>query len=76
MSRYLELYLPTGSIEITQTSRYSHKTGKSELCVIAVKPLKAGQTITDLKGEFSVLPSILYGVLSDRTAVTNTSLAL
>jgi [histone H4]-N-methyl-L-lysine20 N-methyltransferase len=52
MSRYLELYLPTGSIEITQTSRYSHKTGKSELCVIAVKPLKAGQTITDLKGKF------------------------
>jgi hypothetical protein len=57
MSRYLELYLPTGSIEITQTSRYSHKTGKSELCVIAVKALKTGQTITDLKGESSLLLS-------------------
>jgi hypothetical protein len=75
MSRYLELYLPTGSIEITQTSRYSHKTGKSELCVIAVKPLKAGQTITDLKGELPFILSILDSVLSDRTAITNMSLA-
>jgi histone-lysine N-methyltransferase SUV420H len=57
MSRYLELYLPSGSIEITQTSRYSHKTGKSELCVIAVRPLKPGQTITDLKGTFCALLS-------------------
>lgn len=55
MSRYLELYLPGGSIEVAQTSRYSHKTGKSELCVIAVKPLKPGQTITDLKGSMADL---------------------
>ena len=60
MSRYLELYLPTGSIEIAQTSRYSHKTGKSELCVIAVKPLKAGQVITDLKGEVSTRYQQVY----------------
>ncbi|PVF93693.1 hypothetical protein CPB86DRAFT_89797 [Serendipita vermifera] len=55
MCRYLELYLPSGSIEITSTSRYSHKTGKSELCVIAIRPLKPGQTIADLKGSMADL---------------------
>lgn len=62
MSRYLELYLPSGSIEITQTHRYSQKTGKSELCVIAVRPLKPGQTITDLKGKLDTIAFIGYNI--------------
>lgn len=60
MSRYLELYLPSGSVEITQTNRYSRFTGKSELCVIAVKPLKQGQTITDLKGMHCMFYGLWY----------------
>ncbi|KAG8818194.1 Histone-lysine N-methyltransferase set9 [Serendipita sp. 401] len=55
MSRYLELYLPSGLIEVAQTSRYSQKTGKSELCVISVRALKPGQIITDLKGSMADL---------------------
>ncbi|GJJ06599.1 hypothetical protein Clacol_000792 [Clathrus columnatus] len=54
-SRYLELYLPNGSIEISHTSRYSHRTGKSELCILATTPLKVGQVITDLKGSLAHL---------------------
>ncbi|KAF8530477.1 hypothetical protein BU17DRAFT_18782, partial [Hysterangium stoloniferum] len=54
-SRYFELYLPNGSIEISHTSRYSHRTGKSELCILATTPLKVGQVITDLKGSLAHL---------------------
>ncbi|KIJ26938.1 hypothetical protein M422DRAFT_132213, partial [Sphaerobolus stellatus SS14] len=54
-SRYFELYLPTGCIEISHTSRYSHRTGKSELCILATNPLKVGQVITDLKGSLAHL---------------------
>ncbi|KAJ1304347.1 hypothetical protein OPQ81_005504 [Rhizoctonia solani] len=45
-SRYFELYLPTGQIEIASTSRYTWKTGKSELC---------GQKIHELKGSIADL---------------------
>lgn len=54
-SRYFELYLPTGSIEISHTSRYSHRTGKSELCILATTQLKVGQVISDLKGSLAHL---------------------
>lgn len=67
-SRYFELYLPTGQIEIASTSRYSWKTGKSELCVLATQPLGAattgslcsgtefkGQKIHELKGSIADL---------------------
>jgi len=54
-SRYFELYLPTGSIEISHTSRYSHRTGKSELCILATTPLRVGQVISDLKGSLAHL---------------------
>ncbi|KAG8691352.1 Histone-lysine N-methyltransferase set9 [Ceratobasidium sp. 423] len=65
-SRYFELYLPTGQIEIASTSRYTWKTGKSELCVLATAPLGAvsgtvissefkGQKIHELKGSIADL---------------------
>ncbi|CAE6446255.1 unnamed protein product [Rhizoctonia solani] len=65
-SRYFELYLPTGQIEIASTSRYTWKTGKSELCVLATLPLGAapgtmlssefkGQKIHELKGSIADL---------------------
>ncbi|EIW82720.1 hypothetical protein CONPUDRAFT_163799 [Coniophora puteana RWD-64-598 SS2] len=54
-SRYLELYHPSGCIEISHTSRYSHKTGKSELCILATRPLIPGQVITELKGSMAHL---------------------
>ncbi len=54
-SRYFELYLPTGSIEIAHTSRYSHRTGKSELCILATRPLIVGAVITELKGSMADL---------------------
>ncbi|EJD36007.1 SET domain-containing protein, partial [Auricularia subglabra TFB-10046 SS5] len=54
-SRYFELYLPNGSVEIAHTTRYRHKTGKSELCIIATKPLAVGTVITDLKGSLADL---------------------
>ncbi|KAF9263230.1 hypothetical protein L218DRAFT_1077241 [Marasmius fiardii PR-910] len=54
-SRYLELYQPTGSIEISHTSRYSHRTGKSELCILATKPMSPGTVITELKGSMANL---------------------
>ncbi|CCM03329.1 uncharacterized protein FIBRA_05457 [Fibroporia radiculosa] len=54
-SRYFELYLPTGSIEIAHTSRYTHKTGKSELCILATRPLMPGMVITELKGSMADL---------------------
>lgn len=54
-SRYFELYNPNGSIEIAHTSRYSHKTGKSELCILATRPLTPGMVIAELKGSMAHL---------------------
>lgn len=54
-SRYFELYNPNGSIEIAHTSRYSHMTGKSELCILATRPLAPGMVITELKGSMAHL---------------------
>ena len=54
-SRYLELYLPTGSIEIAQTSRYSKWTGKNELCILATRPMQPGFLIAELKGSMADL---------------------
>lgn len=54
-SRYFELYHPSGSIEIAHTSRYSHKTGKSELCILATRYLAPGTVITELKGSMANL---------------------
>lgn len=54
-SRYMELYLPTGSIEIAQTSRYSKWTGKAELCILATRPLPPGHVISELKGSMADL---------------------
>ncbi|KAI0718987.1 hypothetical protein C8T65DRAFT_716723 [Cerioporus squamosus] len=54
-SRYFELYLPSGSIEIAHTSRYSHHTGKSELCILATRPLVPGTVISELKGSMADL---------------------
>ncbi|KAL0577311.1 histone lysine methyltransferase Set9 [Marasmius crinis-equi] len=54
-SRYFELYQPGGSIEISHTSRYSHRTGKSELCILATKILLPGSVITELKGSMANL---------------------
>ncbi|OJA09199.1 hypothetical protein AZE42_00688 [Rhizopogon vesiculosus] len=54
-SRYFELYNPAGYIEIAHTSRYSHRTGKSELCILATRPLAPGVVITELKGSMAHL---------------------
>ncbi|KAL0956481.1 hypothetical protein HGRIS_002627 [Hohenbuehelia grisea] len=54
-SRYLELYQPSGCIEIAHTSRYSHRTGKSELCILATRPLAKDVVITELKGSMANL---------------------
>ncbi|KAG6849992.1 hypothetical protein H0H93_002782 [Arthromyces matolae] len=54
-SRYFELYNPHGFIEIAHTSRYSHRTGKSELCILATRHLAAGTVITELKGSMANL---------------------
>ncbi|KAI0674927.1 hypothetical protein C8Q78DRAFT_1009718 [Trametes maxima] len=54
-SRYFELYLPSGSIEIAHTSRYSHHTGKSELCILATRPLAPGMVVSELKGSMADL---------------------
>ncbi|KAF9230702.1 hypothetical protein BU15DRAFT_68975 [Melanogaster broomeanus] len=54
-SRYFELYNPGGCIEIAHTSRYSHKTGKSELCILATRPLSPGIVIVELKGSMAYL---------------------
>ncbi|KAJ8596615.1 SET domain-containing protein [Rhizopogon salebrosus TDB-379] len=54
-SRYFELYNPAGCIEIAHTSRYSHRTGKSELCILATRPLAPGMVITELKGSMAHL---------------------
>ncbi|KAJ7091275.1 hypothetical protein C8R44DRAFT_647768 [Mycena epipterygia] len=54
-SRYFELYHPSGCIEIAHTSRYSHHTGKSELCILATRHLAPGTVITELKGSMANL---------------------
>ncbi|KAJ7346738.1 hypothetical protein DFH08DRAFT_651466, partial [Mycena albidolilacea] len=54
-SRYFELYHPSGCIEIAHTSRYSHHTGKSELCILATRNLPPGTVITELKGSMANL---------------------
>ncbi|KAG6879664.1 hypothetical protein C0992_013200 [Termitomyces sp. T32_za158] len=54
-SRYFELYNPHGFIEIAHTSRYSHRTGKSELCILATRNLSPGTVITELKGSMANL---------------------
>lgn len=54
-SRYFELYHPSGTIEIAHTSRYSHKTGKSELCIMATRNLAPGTVVTELKGSMANL---------------------
>ncbi|KAF9481536.1 hypothetical protein BDN70DRAFT_876184 [Pholiota conissans] len=54
-SRYFELYNPAGSIEIAHTSRYSHHTGKSELCILATRNLAVGSVVTELKGSMANL---------------------
>ncbi|KAI0320906.1 hypothetical protein OF83DRAFT_1102360 [Amylostereum chailletii] len=54
-SRYFELYVPTGSIEIAHTERYTHRTGKSELCILATRPLAPGAVILELKGSMADL---------------------
>ncbi|KAJ6594012.1 hypothetical protein B0H19DRAFT_919803 [Mycena capillaripes] len=54
-SRYFELYHPSGCIEIAHTSRYSHHTGKSELCILATRNLAPGSVITELKGSMANL---------------------
>ena len=54
-SRYFELYLPSGSIEIAHTQRYSHRTGKSELCILATRPLAPGAVLSELKGSMADL---------------------
>ena len=54
-SRYFEFYMPSGAIEIAHTSRYSHVTGKSELCILATRALPIGTIITGLKGSMADL---------------------
>jgi len=54
-SRYFELYNPSGTIEIAHTSRYSHKTGKSELCILATRNLAPSSVVTELKGSMANL---------------------
>ncbi|KAG8885776.1 Histone-lysine N-methyltransferase set9 [Tulasnella sp. 331] len=54
-SRYLELYLYPGKIEIACTSRYTWKTGKKELCILATAVLKKGDIIPELKGSLADL---------------------
>jgi histone-lysine N-methyltransferase SUV420H len=41
--------------EIAHTSRYSHRTGKAELCILATAQLPVGTVLTELKGSMAVL---------------------
>jgi histone-lysine N-methyltransferase SUV420H len=47
--------MPSGAIEIAHTDRYTHKTGKSELCILATRPLAVGSIIHELKGSMADL---------------------
>ncbi|KAH7100004.1 hypothetical protein BKA62DRAFT_269667 [Auriculariales sp. MPI-PUGE-AT-0066] len=69
-SRYFELYMPGGSVEISRTHRYSHKTGKAELCIIATRNLAAGEVITDLKGSLADLTHTEDEMLRRKDSVT------
>lgn len=53
--RYFKLYIPYGSIEIAHTSRYTFRTKKSELCVLAIKPIPGGEYIEQLEGSMARL---------------------
>ncbi|KAF8319590.1 uncharacterized protein EI90DRAFT_2903761, partial [Cantharellus anzutake] len=55
--RYFKLYIPTGSVEITLTKRYTHRTGKTELCVLATRDLYPGDYIEQLEGSLARLTS-------------------
>ncbi|KZV94388.1 hypothetical protein EXIGLDRAFT_767135 [Exidia glandulosa HHB12029] len=52
-SRYFELYLPNGAVEIAHTTRYRHKAGQSVSSRRG--PLAVGSAITDLKGSLADL---------------------
>ncbi|KAJ7731472.1 hypothetical protein B0H14DRAFT_524317 [Mycena olivaceomarginata] len=54
-SRYFELYHLSGWIEIARTSRYTHRTGKPELCILATRALCPGTVIKALKGSLAPL---------------------
>ena len=47
--------MPSGSIEIAQTSRYSRITGKNELCILATRAMPVNFLITELKGSLAEL---------------------
>ncbi|KAF8322291.1 SET domain-containing protein, partial [Clavulina sp. PMI_390] len=53
--RYFTLYIPYGTVEIAHTSRYTFRTHKSELCVLALAPITAGSYITQLEGTMARL---------------------
>lgn len=55
--RYFKLYIPYGTIEIAHTSRYTFRTKKSELCVLAIKPIPGGEYIEQLEGSMARLTS-------------------
>lgn len=53
--RYFKLYIPFGAIEIAHTSRYTFRTKKSELCVLAIAPIPGGEYIEQLEGSMARL---------------------
>lgn len=53
--RYFKLYVPFGAIEIAHTSRYTFRTKKSELCVLALAPIPGGEYIEQLEGSMARL---------------------
>lgn len=53
--RYFKLYVPFGTIEIAHTSRYTFRTKKSELCVLAIAPIPGGEYIEQLEGSMARL---------------------
>jgi [histone H4]-N-methyl-L-lysine20 N-methyltransferase len=53
--RYFKLYLPSGTVEIAHTARYTWRTGKTELCVLATAPIRAGEYIEQLEGSMARL---------------------
>ncbi|KAF9518101.1 hypothetical protein BS47DRAFT_1290088 [Hydnum rufescens UP504] len=53
--RYFKLYLPNGTVEIAHTARYTWRTGKTELCVLATAPIRGGEYIEELEGSMARL---------------------
>jgi hypothetical protein len=53
--RYFKLFVPFGTIEIAHTSRYTFRTKKSELCVLALAPIPGGEYIEQLEGSMARL---------------------